>query len=391
MVGMMDLDEALAIVARTPRSLSEEVVPLAEALGRVLAREVASPIDSPPFDKSAMDGFAVVGDDDSTEFRIVETVTAGVAPERPLKRGECARIMTGAMLPPGAGRVIRKEYVEERDGAIRPLRSEPGSNVVRKAANLAAGDPLLGPRVLAPQDVGILAASGLVEVPVAVPPETVILCTGPEIRPPGERLGPGEIYDSNGPQLAAQLAAMRCPCRRAGTVADERGALSRAISAALDQCGLLLLTGGVSEGDFDFVPECLIGLGAEILFHGVAVKPGKPTLFARRGDAWVFGLPGNPVSTFVIFEVFVRPFLYRRMGLDWSPRAVRGTLGAAVRRRSTERTEFLPVAVRRGVVTPVSFHGSAHLNALGGADGLIRVEKGVAEVARGTEIDARLL
>jgi len=391
MSGMIDLDEALRIVAQTPRDTAEEAVPLAEALGRVLARAVASPIDSPPFDKSAMDGFAVAADDDSTAFRILDTVAAGIAPERPVRRGECARIMTGAMLPPGTGRVIRKEYVEENAGSIRPLRAEPGSNVIPRASNLAAGDPLLGPKVLAPQDIGILAASGVAEIPVAVPPETVILCTGPEIRPPGERLGPGQIYNSNGPQLAAQLAAMRCPSREAGTVADERGVLSRALADALDACGLLLLTGGVSEGDFDFVPECLAGLGADILFHGVAVKPGKPTLFARRGNTWIFGLPGNPVSTFVIFEVFVRPFLYRRMGLDWSPRTVRGTLGAAVRRRSTERTEFLPVTVRQGVVTPVSFHGSAHLNALGGADGLIRVEKGVAEIARGTEIDARLL
>ncbi|MCX7029498.1 MAG: molybdopterin molybdotransferase MoeA [Spirochaetes bacterium] len=387
---MIDLDEALALVARTPRDPAEAAVPLAEALGRVLARTVTSPIDSPPFDKSAMDGFAVAADDDAPEFRILDTVAAGAGPGRPMQRGECARIMTGAMLPPGTGRVIRKEYVEERAGTVRLLRPEPGSNVIRRASNLSQGDALLGPKVLVPQDIGILAASGLAEVPVAVPPQAAVLCTGPEIRTPGERLGPGQIYNSNGPQLAAQLAAMRCPCREFGTVADEPAALSRAISAALDACGLLLLTGGVSAGDFDFVPGCLEELGADILFHGVAVKPGKPTLFARRGGTWIFGLPGNPVSTFVIFEVFVRPFLYRRMGIDWTPRTVRGTLGAAVRRRSTERTEFLPVTVRQGVVMPVSFHGSAHLNAFGGADGMIRVEKGVAEVARGTEIDARL-
>jgi molybdopterin molybdotransferase len=389
--AMIELDEALAIVTRTPRDSAEAVVPLAEALGRVLARTVASPIDSPPFDKSAMDGFAVAADDDSAEFRILDTVAAGVAPGRTVRHKECVRIMTGAMLPPGSGRVIRKEYVEEKDGTIRLLRPEQGSNVIRRASNLSRGEPLLEAKVLVPQDIGILAASGLAEVPVAVPPESVILCTGPEIRPPGVPLGPGQIYNSNGPQLAAQLAAMRCPCRQAGTVTDEPAALSRALETALDTCGLLLLTGGVSAGDFDFVPGCLEELGAEILFHGVAVKPGKPTLFARRGGTWIFGLPGNPVSTFVIFEVFVRPFLYRRMGIDWTPRTVRGTLGAPVRRKSTERTEFLPVTVRRGVVTPVSFHGSAHLNALGGADGLIRVEKGVAAVARGTEIDARLL
>jgi molybdopterin molybdotransferase len=390
MSAMIDLDEALAIVARTPRERAEEAVPLAAALGRVLARTVGSPIDSPPFDKSAMDGFAVAAGDDAAEFRVLETVAAGAEPNRPVLHGECVRIMTGAMLPPGTGRVIRKEFVEEKGGTIRLLQPESGSNVIPRASNLRRGDVLLGPKVLAPQDIGILAASGIAEVPVAVPPQAAVLCTGPEIRTPGERLGPGQIYNSNGPQLAAQLAAMRCPCHQVGTVADEPVALSSAIAGALDSCGLLLLTGGVSAGDFDFVPGCLEELGAEILFHGVAVKPGKPTLFARRGGTWIFGLPGNPVSTFVIFEVFVRPFLYRRMGIEWMPRIVRGTLGAAVRRKSTERTEFLPVTVRQGVVTPVSFHGSAHLNALGGADGMIRVEKGVAEVARGTEIDARL-
>lgn len=391
MSDMIDLDTALAIIARTPRSPAEAVVPLADALGRVLARTVASPIDSPPFDKAAMDGFAVGRDDGSPEFRILETVAAGSGAGRAVQRGECARIMTGAMLPPGTGRVIRKEFAEEKHGTIRPVQPEPGSNVIRRASNLAAGGALLGPKVLAAQDIGILAASGIAEVPVAVPPETVILCTGPEIRAPGEPLGPGQIYNSNGPQLAAQLAAMRCPSRQAGTVADEPAALTRALEGALGSCGLLLLTGGVSAGDFDFVPGCLEALGAEVLFHGVAVKPGKPTLFARRGGAWIFGLPGNPVSTFVIFEVFVRPFLYRSMGIEWTPRTVRGTLGAPVRRKSAERTEFLPVTVRGGVVTPVPFHGSAHLNALAGADGLIRVEKGVREVARGTEIDARLI
>jgi molybdopterin molybdotransferase len=391
MAGIMDLDEALGIIARTPREPAERTVALGEALGRVLSRAVTSPIDSPPFDKAAMDGFAVAADDDSAELTILDTVAAGIAAERPVRRGECVRIMTGAMLPPGTGLVVRKEYAEERTGTVRFLRREQGSNVIPRAANLRCGDPLLGPKVLGPQDIGILAASGVAEVPVAVPPETTILCTGPEIRTPGEPLGPGQIYNSNGPQLAAQLEAMRCPCRQAGTVADEPAALSRALQGAMQGCGLLLLTGGVSEGDFDYVPRCLQELGAEILFHGVAVKPGKPTLFARRGGTWIFGLPGNPVSTFVIFEVFVKPFLYRRMGIDWVPRTVRGTLGASVRRRSVERAEFLPVTVRQGVVTPVSFHGSAHLNALGGADALIRVELGVAEVARGTEIDARLL
>jgi molybdopterin molybdotransferase len=390
MIGMIALEEALDIVCRTPAALREETVPLGAALGRVLAREIPSPIDSPPFDKSAMDGFAVGADDDSAEYRILETVAAGVAPERPVARGQCTRIMTGAMLPAGTARVIRKEFVEERSGGIRVTKPETGSNVVCRGSSIRAGAAVLAPKVLAAQDIGILAASGIAAVRVSVPPSTAVICTGPEIQPAGRPLGPGQIYDSNGPQLAAQLEAMRCPCRDLGTVVDEPAPLSAAIETGLASHDLVLLTGAVSEGDFDHVPLCLAGLGAEILFHGVAIKPGKPTLFARRAGRWVFGLPGNPVSAFVIFEMFVKPFLYRRMGIDWSPRTARGRLASTVRRRSIERTEFLPVTVRDGVVTPVPFHGSAHLNALGGADGLIRVEKGVAEVPEGTEIDARL-
>jgi molybdopterin molybdotransferase len=182
---------------------------------------------------------------------------------------------------------------------------------------------------------------------------------------------------------------MRCPGRQRGTVPDEPAPLSDAIVRAFEEHQVVLLTGGVSEGDFDYVPRCLEARGAEILFHGVAIKPGKPTLFARRGGSWVFGLPGNPVSTFVIFEVFVKPFLYGRMGIDWAPPLFRGTLGEAIRRKNVERTEFLPVRARGGVVTPVAFHGSAHLNALGDADGMVRMERGVGELPRGTEIDVR--
>jgi molybdopterin molybdotransferase len=391
MKTIIDLEQALAIVRATPSSSAVQTVPLEAALGRVLAREVLSPIDSPPFDKSAMDGFAVGAGDDSAQLRILDTVAAGAEPARAVQPGECARIMTGAMLPPGTDRVIRKELVQESGGVVRLLRPETGANVIRRAENLRRGEPVLGPKVLTPQDIGILAASGIAEVQLAVPPFTAVVCTGPEIRAPGQPLGPGQIYDSNGPQLEAQLAAIRCPSRRLGTVADEPAALASAIAAALAACGLVLLTGGVSEGDFDFVPRCLEEAGAEILFHGVAVKPGKPTLFARRGDAWVFGLPGNPVSTFVIFEIFVKPFLYRRMGIDWSAPSFRATLAQPLRRKNAERTEFLPVAVRRGEAVPVAFHGSADLNALGQADGLVRVEKGVGEIARGAEVDVRLI
>jgi molybdopterin molybdotransferase len=386
---VIELDEALAILRDVPADSTVETISIDDALGRVLAATVLSPIDSPPFDKSAMDGFALAADDESAQYRITDTIAAGAAPGRAVGKGECARIMTGAMLPPGTDRVIRKEFAEEKQGTIQPLTPEPGDNVIRKGSQLRAGQTVLVPKILAPQDIGVLAASGIAMITAAVPPVTRIICTGAEIRDPGMALGPGQIYNSNGPQLRAQLAAMRCPSRAYETVQDAPGPLSSAMTAALATCDVVLLTGGVSAGDFDYVPGCLERLGAEILFHGVAVKPGKPVLFARRGKGFIFGLPGNPVSTFVIFEVFVKPFLYKRMGIDWAPPAIRGVVAATISRRQAERAEFLPVRVRQGMVTAVKFHGSSHLNALAEADGLIRMEKGVVEIAQGTEIDVR--
>ena len=386
---MIELDEALAILRDIPAESRSEAIRIDDALGRVLAETVLSPIDSPPFDKSAMDGFALPAGRSEARYRITETIAAGAASPRAVGRGECARIMTGAMIPPGADRVIRKEYVEEMQGFIRPYTAEPGDNVIRKGSSLRAGQEVLGPKVLAPQDIGTLAASGIAMIAAAVPPVTRIICTGGEICAPGETLGPGQIYNSNGPQLRAQLAAMRCPCGPYEMVEDSPEALSAALRAALASADLVLLTGGVSAGDFDYVPGSLRDLGAEILFHGVAVKPGKPVLFARRGKGFIFGLPGNPVSTFVMFEVFVKPFLYRRMGIEWAPPAVRGVVAERISCRLAERVEFLLVRMRQGLVRQVAFHGSSHQNALAEADGLIRVEKGVTEIVQGTEIDVR--
>jgi molybdopterin molybdotransferase len=392
---VIDFENALSIVrgigstlAAAP-ALSIENVPLADALGRVLARPILSPIDSPPFDKSAMDGFAVCAGDDSPDYRILSVVAAGGVPDCVVRRGECARIMTGAMLPPGTERVIRKEFAEERGGIMRPLRPETSDNVIRRGASIRGGALVLGPRVLRPQDIGILAASGIAAVHAAVPPLVGILSTGSEIRTAGEPLGPGQIYNSNGPQLAAQLAAMRCPSRFFGPVADQPDALRASIASALDACSVLLMTGGVSEGDFDYVPASLETLGAEVLFHGVSIKPGKPTLFARVGERFIFGLPGNPVSTFVIFEVFVKELLFRLMGIDWSPVSFAGELGERLARRSTDRTEFLPVRIEGGKVFPVSYHGSADLNALADSQGLVRVDKGVAAIEKGEKVDVR--
>jgi molybdopterin molybdotransferase len=179
--------------------------------------------------------------------------------------------------------------------------------------------------------------------------------------------------------------------RSYGVVEDEPKRLAAAIEEGLRDCDVLLLSGGVSMGDLDFVPGVLRDLGAQIVFHKLAVKPGKPTLFARRGGSFVFGLPGNPVSTFIIFEVFVKTLLYRWMGIAARCRTVSGTLAETVKRRDGERMEFRPVRLEGRRIVALSYHGSSHLSALREAEGLIRIEIGTTRIEEGTELNVRLL
>jgi molybdopterin molybdotransferase len=388
----MHPDRALEMIRGVEPRRQVEEVPLERALGRVLAEPVASPIDSPPFAKAAMDGYAVRSADATDTYRLLGTVAAGDRPVLAVGPGECVQIMTGAMMPAGADQVIQVEFTERTgtDGrTIRRVRPETGRNVIERGENLRRGQTVLEPRVLAPQDIGALAASGIGRVPVAVAPRVAVLSTGSELRPPGEPLGPGQVYDSNGPQLVAQAGRLACPARTLGIVADRPAALSAAVRDGLASCDVLLLSGGVSMGEFDHVPRVLADAGVEVLFHGLEMKPGKPTLFGRTERGYVFGLPGNPVTAFVVFEVLVRPLLYRWMGLEERPPAFRVRLAQAVRRRQADRVEYLPVRLAGGEAHPLPYHGSAHLNALSEANGLIRLEQGVAALEAGEEIDAR--
>jgi molybdopterin molybdotransferase len=394
-VPLLSPDRALEDIEALEPKPRTELVPLAQALGRALAEEVAAPQDSPPFDKAAMDGYAVRSGDPGPRYRLTGTVAAGEAPARALGRGECVKIMTGAMMPPGADKVLRVEFVRERDGVAELEQEEPYANVIARGENLKAGERVLGPRILEPRDIGVLASLGRSQVRVAVPPVVGVQATGSELRNPGESLEPGQIYNSNGLQLCAQVAGAGGQPRYYGIVPDEPELLRNAVEGALEECDLLLLSGGVSMGELDFVPAVLQECGAEILFHKLAVKPGKPTLLARRErgarPAYIFGLPGNPVSTFVVFEVLVRPLLNRLLGLHYRPRQVAARLAQAVKRRDAERVEYRPVRLEGGAAHPLSYHGSSHLNALSDADALLRLDAGVQRIEEGTLVNVRLL
>jgi len=407
-------DEALELVLRAGRdafvsgdATDFEKVPLAAALGRHMPRPIAATMDQPPFDKSAMDGFAVglplaesnIAAAERRVWEVAGTVAAGTAIDRSPGPGSLLRVMTGAPLPPGTGFVQRVEYtapVEGREDALTFDRPETSDNIIRRGENLRAGATLLGPRRLGPADIGILASSGVALVEVARRPLVGVLSTGDELVPAGGILGPASIYDSNGPQLAAQIRDAGAGAQLYGIVRDEETALRTALERALSECDVVVLSGGVSMGDFDYVPATLEALGVRRVFHKIAMRPGKPTWFGLRGSTAVFGLPGNPLSTFVNFQVLLGPHLGARMGVESRPLVLSLPLGAELSRKGVDRVEFLPVRLERGgggptVAIPLEYRGSSMLSVLAEAEGLARLEIGVGLVPKGDKVDVRLL
>ncbi|MBN2344762.1 MAG: molybdopterin molybdotransferase MoeA [Candidatus Aminicenantes bacterium] len=390
---MLSAEEAEAVLAAFPLPAGEsETVPLSAAHGRFLAADLLAPVDMPEFDKSAMDGYACIAGDASPAYEITETIAAGTPPRFTVRPGRCARIMTGAMLPEGADRVVKRECTVEENGLMRIVAEDPNPNVRRRGEDLRVGDRVLsrGDRLQAAQ-VALLASLGIAEAVVARSPRVGILTTGSELVPPGPPLRPGQVYDSNSFSLAAQIRESGAEPLVAVHVADDREATVRAIASQLESCDVLILSGGVSAGDFDYVPAAMRQAGFTLHMEKIAVQPGMPTVFASRADKIAFGLPGNPVSTFVIFEVFIKPLLLRLQGHAYRPPIVPAIMAGAFRRSRAARSAFVPIRYEEGRATLIPYHGSAHLHALGRANALLRVAAGEQTIPAGRTVDVRLL
>ncbi len=373
------------------RALEPEPVPLAEAAGRVLAADALAVVDLPPFASSAMDGFAVRAADTPGELPVVARSAAGSPAGQALRAGEAIAISTGGVVPEGADAVIPIEYVVERDNSVEiPAAAQPGANVRPRGGDIRAGEVVCpaGMRLGAGQ-LGALAAAGLAELSCVRRPRVVVLTTGTELRPPGEPLGPGEVYEANGLMLAAALASAGATVERLPAVEDDLEAHRAAISRGLVG-DVLVTSGGVSVGRHDLVRPVLAELGAEEVFWRVAVKPGKPISFSVRGSTLVFGLPGNPVSALVGFELFVRPAVLALQGAaEPLPRFEPGRLARAVR-RSPGRDELVRARSEAGdgevVLEPLDGQESHMIASAATANVLVFVPRGDGELAAGTAV-----
>ena len=391
MAALLSLEEAQQRILDRVARLPVERVSLEQAAGRVLAEPAAAGVDLPPFDSSAMDGFAVRSADTPGRLPVVERIAAGRPASRPLHAGEAMAIATGGVVPAGADAVIPIEYVVEHGNNVEiGERVEAGAHVRPRGGDLLSGDTVVDRgAVLGAAQLGALAAAGVADIASARHPRAAVLSTGSELRPPGSELRPGEIYEVNGVILAAQLASAGAEVERLEPVADDLAAHRRALEVGLE-ADVLVTSGGVSVGPHDLVRSVGAELGVEEVLWGVAVKPGKPLWFGVRGETLVFGLPGNPVSSLVCFELFVRPALLALQGAENPlPQFEPATLSERVRRNAA-RTEFMRarIHVRDGTleVEPVTGQESHMIARAAGADALVRVPSGEGELTAGAAV-----
>lgn len=391
-IFMVSFKDAYSIVLNSVIQLDRETVPLESCLGRITARDVFSDIEIPPFNKSAMDGYAYCSDDVSPEFKVVEIVPAGSFPTKKISHGECSKIMTGAQIPEGADSVVRVENTTESSGIMKIVFKDISTNICYRGEDIHAGDIVVQRgTIITPQIMGILASVGCAVVEVAKKPIVGIIATGKELVAPGEKVGPAQIRNSNSYQLAGQIIRCSAEPRLYGIAGDNEDDITKKFTMACEECDIVLLSGGVSMGDLDLVPGILKKRGVEFKFEKIAVKPGKPTVFGLRGKTYVFGLAGNPVSTFVIFELLVRPLIESISGLKLVPRLIRGILAADVRSKPSKRTMFIPVFIdAENSVMPVKYHGSAHLNAYSYANGILEIQQ-LATLKKGDSVYVRQL
>jgi molybdopterin molybdotransferase len=388
---LLTIDEARSRVLERAQPLATERVPLAEGAGRVLAADARATVDLPPFASSAMDGYAVRAADLPGTLPIVDRVAAGRPASRALAAGEAMEISTGGVVPEGADAVVPIEVVVVHDNSMQAVSDVvSGENVRPRGGDVRTGDIVVraGTR-LGPAQLGALAAAGVAELEVGRRPRVAVLTTGTELKSPGEPLGPGEIYESNGTTLQAQLESAGAIVERLGPVVDSDEAHREAIARGLE-ADVFITTGGVSVGPHDLVRKIEAELGVEEVFWRIALRPGKPVAFGVRGSSLVFGLPGNPVSSLVGYELFVRPAVLALQGLAQpGPRWLPGRLAADVR-MNDRRAQLARALIRAEgdelLLEPLSGQDSHMIVRSAAADALVLVPIGEGSLAAGTSV-----
>ena len=389
---MITFEAAFKIVMESVFETRTETIPFTDSSGRILDEDIKSDIDMPPFNRSAVDGYACHRIDINNELEVIEVISAGKKPLQIVGKNQCSKIMTGAIVPDGCDVVFMvEESGNFSNGKIRFSGTDLKLNISVKGEDVRTGDVVLKKgKLIQPQDVAVMASVGHTKVNVKKKPVVGIISTGDELINPSDFPAISQIRNSNAYQLDAQVTRAGGTAIEYGIAPDNENITYEIIQKAIHECDIVIITGGVSMGDFDFVPGVLIRSGVKILFDRVNVQPGKPTTFGVHSKAIVFGLPGNPVSSFIQFEMLVRPLISRMMGYTWIPREQKLPLAINYERKSSDRMGLIPVFINKDLeVVPVDFHGSAHITALSYSDGVITMKPGIRSLIKGEVVNVR--
>lgn len=389
---MISFEEAFDIISSCSAVAGTEAISFEKTAGRILAEDVVTDMDMPPFDKSAVDGFACRIADIGKPMNVIETVPAGKMPENKVSEGTCIRIMTGAPVPEGADMVLMVEDCEVRDETVVYNGRSKNSNIAYRGEDMKEGTCLIkAPAFVKPQHIAVMAAAGKTEVKVFRQIHVGVMSTGSELVEPEFKPSPAQIRNSNSWQLMAQIESHGGVATYYGIIPDDFDKTVAALQLAVNDNDFVILSGGVSAGDYDFVPKAMQQLGFKILFDSIAVQPGRPTTLAVKGNRYIMGLPGNPVSSFVQFELLGSVLMKKLGGGIPQKQVMKGITGHSFIRKKAERKSFYPVCIdESGRLVPVEYHGSAHINSLLNAVGVVAMEINQKEIEEGAEVDVRL-
>ena len=406
---MITFEQALKIILDAAETKTElpkeqcEYVFLENACGRILQQPIIADRDMPPFHKSAMDGYACKYADleKGNPMRLLEIIAAGTPPKHKITESCCSKVMTGAMIPEGTECVLMVEDAIQENDSVRTIPhyklARNKTNICLQGEDLRAGARVLAPgTILMPQHIATLAAQGYTDIRVAQKLTVAVISTGDELVEPAVVPSSVQIRNSNGWQLMAQITRAGAIPSYYGIIRDWPEILRSALIQALSENTVIVLSGGVSMGDFDMVPDVLKSMGVKIFFDRVAVQPGKPTVFGilnHQGKSrYLFGLPGNPVSSFIQFELMVRPLLLLLMGASHQTIALRLPMAHAYRRKGAERMAHVPMEIdESGRCRLLNYNGSGHITALNSAQGLARIPLGVLELQENAAVEVILL
>jgi len=396
MTMAISIEQAIDLVLQHTPLLGGEEVPLLDALGRILTQDVRSAIVQPPFNRSPLDGYAVraidiaeAAPENPAVLEVVEKLYAGNVSRVPVLPGQAVRLMTGSMIPTGADCIIRQEDTDEGETTVRIFKKErSGGNYCRKGEEYGLGDILIAAgRKVDAAAVAVAAGAGITALTVRRRMRAAVISTGDEVRQPGTPLPPGKIYDSNTSYLIARLHQLGAEIVAVDTVGDDL----KQMAAVLERCGsgadLVLTTGGVSVGQKDLAEAAMLAFGAQVIFHGIAVKPGMPTLFAEKNGLLLLGLSGNPFSAAVPFELLLRPML-AKMTQDASAAPRRASARTANNfSKSSGTRRFLRAYSENGLVFMPREQSNGQMRSMIGCNCLIDVPEGSGAVTEGMQVE----